>query len=451
MGRDTRQRLWGRRVNRYTTDGVALVAASVLAGWSATEAIIFAAVGAAVLFDVGRGGPFSRRVWTGFAQGASRLAILTVVAVGLFDEVGVLALWAWSVLAVVAGRALSALARRLFSPGEARPIAIVGAGKTAAEVAKALSRRTGHGFEPIGFIDAVEDEDLPLPVLGHPRELDNIVEKYHLEHLIIAFGTLRESELVEIVRLAGERGMSVFVLPRFFELASTNRMSGELWGWPIQRIDPPAPARASWRAKRIFDVVVASTMLVLTLPLSAVVATLVKLSSPGPVIFRQERVGRSGEIFELLKFRTMTVNGDSDVTWSVSDDQRVTSVGHFLRESHLDELPQLINVIGGKMSLVGPRPERPFFVDQFQREISSYSHRHLVPGGVTGLAQVNGLTGDTSISDRARFDNLYIQNWSLASDFAILLRTFKTIFPIKDEAQDGLLDTQTPSSVLIRS
>lgn len=430
--RDAGTSIWRRWVYGYIADSAALVVAGLMAGRPAIEAIAFAAAGAATLLDVGRSDQFTYRIWRGIARAGSRLAIVTLLAVALFDAGSGLSLWIFSMFAVIASRAMWILART-FSSKATNPIAIVGAGETAIEVANALRRRRGHGFEPIGFIDAVEDDDLPLPVLGHPRELDEVIQRHHLKHLIIAFGTLRESELVEIVRLAGERGIRLFILPRFFELSSRNRMSDELWGWPIQQIDPPAPARPSWRAKRVFDLVVSSSVLVLTAPLWGVLATLVKLSSPGPVIFRQKRVGRSGEVFELMKFRTMTVNDDSDITWSVNDDQRVTPVGRFLRDTHLDELPQLINVIRGEMSLVGPRPERPFFVDRFQQEISSYDHRHLVPGGVTGLAQINGLTGDTSIPERVRFDNLYIQNWSLASDLAILLRTFKTILPIKDE------------------
>ena len=157
----------------------------------------------------------------------------------------------------------------------------------------------------------------------------------------------------------------------------------------------------------------------------ACIALAVRLSSPGPILFRQKRVGQHGELFEMLKFRTLLVNDDSDTTWSVADDDRRTLIGRVLRHTHLDELPQLLNVLSGDMTLVGPRPERPQFVDRFSAETPRYADRHRVPPGVTGWSQVHGLTGDTSIDDRARFDNRFIEDWSLWQEFVILLRTFR--------------------------
>jgi lipopolysaccharide/colanic/teichoic acid biosynthesis glycosyltransferase len=153
----------------------------------------------------------------------------------------------------------------------------------------------------------------------------------------------------------------------------------------------------------------------------------VRRSSPGPVFFRQSRIGKDERQFELLKFRTMRVNDDSDTTWSVADDARVTQIGRFLRRTYLDELPQLLNVLRGEMSLVGPRPERPHFAQRFAQEVPRYDDRHRVPGGITGWAQVHGLRGDTPIPDRARFDNHYIENWSLWRDVVILARTIASV------------------------
>ncbi|MCZ7629451.1 MAG: sugar transferase [Microthrixaceae bacterium] len=145
------------------------------------------------------------------------------------------------------------------------------------------------------------------------------------------------------------------------------------------------------------------------------------------MFFRQVRIGLGGRPFEILKFRTMTVNDDSHTQWSVDQDDRVTAVGRFLRPSHLDELPQLINVLRGEMSLVGPRPERPHFVEQFSAEVDGYEHRHRVPVGITGWAQVNGYWGDSSIERRVRLDNRYIENWSMWRDLVITLRTIPTL------------------------
>jgi lipopolysaccharide/colanic/teichoic acid biosynthesis glycosyltransferase len=153
----------------------------------------------------------------------------------------------------------------------------------------------------------------------------------------------------------------------------------------------------------------------------------VRLSSPGPILFKQRRIGQRGEVFELLKFRTLSVNQDSDTTWSVSEDERRTAVGRLMRMLSIDELPQLVNVLRGEMSLVGPRPERPYFADQFRVAVPGYDDRHRVPAGMTGWAQVHGLRGDTSIKDRAVFDNHYVENWSLWRDLVILARTVETV------------------------
>jgi exopolysaccharide biosynthesis polyprenyl glycosylphosphotransferase len=177
--------------------------------------------------------------------------------------------------------------------------------------------------------------------------------------------------------------------------------------------------------KRGLDVLVAGVGLLAAAPVLAVAAVAVHVSSPGPILFRQMRVGRGGRAFALLKFRSMRMNDDSDTAWSVADDDRVTPVGRFLRRTSLDELPQLLNILSGDMSLVGPRPERPHFVEQFVETIPGYRDRLRVPVGLTGWAQVHGLRGDTSIADRVRFDNAYIENWSLWLDIVILARTIR--------------------------
>ena len=177
------------------------------------------------------------------------------------------------------------------------------------------------------------------------------------------------------------------------------------------------------RLKRAFDSAVSAALLLVAAPIFGVLALGVKLTSPGPVYFRQRRIGKNGREVEILKFRSMRVNSESDTQWSVDEDARVTKLGAFMRKTSLDELPQLWNVLRGDMSLVGPRPERPYFVDRFEQEAPGYGDRHRVPVGLTGLSQVNGLRGDTSIEDRAWFDNHYIENWSVGGDLLILART----------------------------
>jgi lipopolysaccharide/colanic/teichoic acid biosynthesis glycosyltransferase len=183
----------------------------------------------------------------------------------------------------------------------------------------------------------------------------------------------------------------------------------------------------AWPAKRVFDVLVAGTVLLLLSPLLAILAIGVKLDSPGPILFRQQRVGQYGRTFELLKFRSLRVNSDSDVRWSVVGDDRQTRLGAWMRRFSVDELPQLWNVVRGDMSLIGPRPERPHFVEEFSDAVAGYEDRHRLPVGLTGWAQINGLRGDTSIDDRAKYDNHYIDHWSLLRDLTILVATVSAV------------------------
>jgi len=332
---------------------------------------------------------------------------------------------------LLVGRALSyGLIRAARAQGLVfEPTVIVGAGAIGVQVAHVLQEHPEYGLVPIGFLDSIEDGDLPLPVLGESRSLETVAREFAVRRVIVAFGATREPELVEIIRACDTLPVEVHLIPRFFELgmAPEGALTDDLWGIPLRRLGRTALRTAAWRIKRVSDVVVGSLGLVITSPLFLFGAIAVRLSSPGPIFFRQKRVGRRGEVFELLKFRTMRENDDSDTAWSVAEDDRVTRIGRFLRRTGIDELPQLVNVLKGEMSLVGPRPERPHFVDRFAVTVPRYEDRHRVPVGMTGWAQVHGLRGDTSIPDRVRFDNYYIEHWSLWRDIVIMARTVKQI------------------------
>jgi exopolysaccharide biosynthesis polyprenyl glycosylphosphotransferase len=203
----------------------------------------------------------------------------------------------------------------------------------------------------------------------------------------------------------------------------------EVWGLPLVRLRRAARRSRGWEVKRLFDIVVAALALLALAPLFAVVAALVRREGGPGVLFRQERVSVDGTHFELLKFRSLKPvdETESATHWNIAHDDRLGPVGRFLRKTSIDELPQLINILRGEMSLVGPRPERPHFVHQFTEAHPRYVARHRVPSGLTGWAQVHGLRGDTSIADRARFDNFYIENWSLWLDLKIILRTVGSV------------------------
>lgn len=303
---------------------------------------------------------------------------------------------------------------------------IVGSGPTGVEVAHALYDNPQTGLVPCGFVDRFSADAGDLPLVGHPRDLPEILTATGVRNVVIAFGGVPETELVGIVRQCRGLDTQFYVVPRLFELGiSAGDLGHEVDGLPLVKVTHSG--QRALRAKRMIDLVTAAILLVLTAPVMAMCALAVKLSSRGPVFFKQVRIGLGGRPFEILKFRTMTVNDDSRTQWSVDQDDRVTAVGRFMRPSHLDELPQLINVLKGEMSLVGPRPERPHFVEQFSAEVDGYEHRHRVPVGITGWAQVNGYWGDSSIERRVRLDNRYIENWSMWRDLVITLRTIPTL------------------------
>jgi exopolysaccharide biosynthesis polyprenyl glycosylphosphotransferase len=303
---------------------------------------------------------------------------------------------------------------------------IVGAGGVALELARLMREHREYGLEPIGFVDGpLEDTSLPLPHLGSVDQLERILRRFDVHRVVVAFGRVREADWISIMRTAVVNKVEIHIVPRFFDIgmASTGTTTDQLWGIPLCRVRRSVLHSVAWRAKRVFDVALASLALVVTAPLLALSALAVRCSSPGPILFRQRRIGQDGREFELLKFRSMRMDHDGASSW-VATEEHQTAIGHWLRRTSLDELPQLWNVVRGDMSLVGPRPERPSFVARFSADIAGYRDRHRLTVGLTGWAQVHGLRGaDTSLAERARFDNLYIEGWSPWLDVVILLRT----------------------------
>ena len=310
---------------------------------------------------------------------------------------------------------------------------LVGTGPLAVSLARDMRAHPEYGLLPVGFvdddIDPDPDPDPDLPVLGRVRDLPDLVGRLRIENVVVAFGRLPDRELVSALRSLRDRHVTVYTVPRLFELTVSRHGIGSdnIRGIPLQLLNRSSSHRLSSMAKRAVDVAVAGAGLVVFGPLGAVSAVLVKLSSPGPVFFRQLRLGRHGHPFWLIKFRSMRENDDGDTKWSVGGDDRVTAIGKWLRRSNFDEVPQLWNVLRGEMSLVGPRPERPFFVSRFAESDPRYPDRLRVLPGITGWAQVNGLRGDTPIVERSRLDNHYIENWSFWNDFSIIGLTVRTV------------------------
>lgn len=429
------------RVLALLVDLGATFAACLAVGADPVQAALTAAVATAALASTRDRGRLTADVGPYVVPIVGRLSVAAVLVGVLPTDVidTRLALWSVPVAAagILAGRtavngATRAVRRRRLG---LEPTVIIGAGPVAVQVAETLAARPEFGLHPIGFLDDLAPDDSRFPHLGPVRDLAAVVLSHDVRRVVLAFGTAREHEMVPVLRDCAGLPFDVHfhALPRFFELSTNgDRRTDDVWGFPLVKLRYGARSR-TWFLKRTFDRTVAITLLLLTAPLFAAIALAVKLSSPGPVLFRQKRIGQWGRPFELLKFRTMRENEDSDTTWTVDDDERVTWIGSILRPTHLDELPQLVNVLRGEMSIVGPRPERPVFVDLFNVEVPRYEDRHRVPVGITGWAQVHGLWGDTSIADRARFDNRYIEDWSLWRDLQIVLRTIPTLLGNRDE------------------
>ncbi|MFD8595871.1 sugar transferase [Kitasatospora sp. NPDC059646] len=326
------------------------------------------------------------------------------------------------------GRAYVHHRTRLARRRRPSPALILGAGELGQRIAAVLTARPEYGLRPVGYLDpdpVLLPPGGPLPVFGGREVLGRVLRRYRVHHVLATGGTADDAETLAALRLAARLGCQVWLVPGLREFDAVQGVGDHLWGFPCMRLPAPAMRRRGWIVKRGFDIAAAGLGLLLISPVLALCALAVRRETGPGVLFRQQRTGVDGRVFTLLKFRTLRPSNEheSATRWNIAQDHRMGPAGRFLRKTSLDELPQLWNVVRGDMSLVGPRPERPYFVMRFSQAYPEYADRHRVPAGLTGLAQVNGLRGDTSIEDRARFDNRYIEGWTLWQDAKILLRT----------------------------
>jgi exopolysaccharide biosynthesis polyprenyl glycosylphosphotransferase len=345
-------------------------------------------------------------------------------------------LWAFSAFYLSAGRmALDWAQVTGRREGEiAKPTLIVGAGRVGRLAARRLQEHPEFGLRPVGFLDKepLDTSGLPVPVLGASWDLERLVEQHGIEHLVITFSTAPSEVLLREIKRCEELGVGVSLVPRLFESVTERLEVEHIGGLPLLSTRRTDPRGWQFGVKYALDRIVALVVLVLASPVFAAAAVGTLLSVGRPVFFRQPRIGRDGRRFEMLKFRSMRAVSEPMVLpdlpadtapGGIEGDDRRTPFGAFLRRTSVDELPQLLNVLKGEMSLIGPRPERPDFVRLFERNIPRYGDRHRVKSGITGWAQVHGLSGKTSLSDRVEWDNYYIENWSLWLDVKILLMT----------------------------
>lgn len=342
--------------------------------------------------------------------------------------------WFLSVLLITAGRMLNGwLRKQLIRRGWGRrQVLLVGTGDIARMILQKILWTPGLGYDVVGVVSFHETDQsalLQVPVVGTAAHLAQVIDEYEADEVIIALP--EDTSHHDILWLISEceRGrVTIRVYPDLFQIMAGPVGIGEMGGIPILTVRDIA--LTGWRrvAKRLMDIVGAAAGMVVLSPLMLLIGILIKLESPGSVFFVQERMGLDAKPFPILKFRSMRADAEKRGTWTTENDPRRTKVGAFLRKTNLDELPQLMNIFLGDMSLVGPRPEQPFYVEQFRRSIPRYMDRHREKAGLTGWAQINGYRQDTSITERTKYDLWYIENWSLLLDIKIIIRTLLQFF-----------------------
>jgi exopolysaccharide biosynthesis polyprenyl glycosylphosphotransferase len=317
------------------------------------------------------------------------------------------------------------------SGGNLQSVLIVGAGELGRRLVDSLEDHREYGFSVVGFLDddpGKQQRDIQgVPVLGTNQDLEAVIIEHGIDQVMIALPMSAHNRIVQLIRRAGQLLVGIKVVPDLLQYHVARAGTEDLDGLPIINLTQIPLQGWNQIVKRCFDVIGASLLLVAVGWMFPIVAWLIKREDGGPALYSQIRMGLDGRSFKLYKFRSMSIDRDTNGQgkWTRTDDPRVTRIGAILRRYNIDELPQLFNVLIGDMSLVGPRPEQPEFVERFKNRYPEYQARHRVRAGLTGWAQVNGLRGDSSIRQRVVHDLYYIENWSLALDLKILWRTLR--------------------------
>ena len=340
--------------------------------------------------------------------------------------------WVLAIVFVILGRVLTDYLQTRFRVSHPTRVVVVGAGDVGRMILQKITQSPNLGYQPVGFVDDTpgRTEVAGLPILGPTAHLSYLIREHDVQEAIIGLPDASHEHILDLISQCEREKAVVRVFPDVFQIIASDIGIDDLNGLPLLTIRDVA--LRGWRMvlKRAMDLLVSAVVMVFLSPLLLFIALLVKLDSPGPVFYAQERMGLDAKPFQVLKFRSMRSDAEKETgpVWATQDDPRRTRFGAFIRKHSLDELPQFINVLLGEMSLVGPRPERPVFVEQFRQIVPRYMERHKEKAGITGWAQVNGLRGDTSIIERTKYDLWYIENWSLLLDIKILIRTVLGIF-----------------------
>jgi Undecaprenyl-phosphate glucose phosphotransferase len=387
-------------------------------------------------FDLYRPNRLGSRVseWFDVAK-ASTLGALVLVAIMTFafrdhqySRLVIVLFWAVSIVAVSFSRAVFREALRFARRHgfNQRYAIVVGGGEPAAEVLRVLRRRPDVGIRVLGMLSDKQEVPDNVRWLGGIEDVRAVLDRQQVDIVFIALPHADYSRITAVLHGIGDDPLAIHLIPDVFGLASLRGGVEEFEMVPFIHLRESPLYGWNRVLKRGFDLAGGALALALAAPVMLAIVVALKLTSPGPVLYRQERMGVDGRRFHMLKFRTMRVDAEAATgpVWARPDDPRRTWLGGFLRRWSLDELPQLFNVLRGEMSLVGPRPERPSFVEEFRRRVPGYMLRHKVKAGITGWAQINGWRGNTSIERRIECDLYYIERWSLGFDLKILIQTF---------------------------
>ncbi|MEK7818885.1 MAG: undecaprenyl-phosphate glucose phosphotransferase [Bacteroidota bacterium] len=349
-----------------------------------------------------------------------------------FSRVVFVLLWSSAILFVSIGRLITiSFEKYLYKKGyELKNVAVVGSTDTAHKIMKMVNEKSSLGFKLCGyFSDENISSDYKNIFCGTIDSLPDFIKQSKVEIIFVALPYQDHPKLIELVQSVEGKNIDIMLVPDLIDLMTSRVRTQEIEGIPFIKIKEIPLTAWNRFLKRIFDFLFSLIVILLTLPIQIIIICAIKINSHGPIYFIQRRISVDGKEFSILKYRSMRIEAEefSGPVRASSGDSRVTAIGKFLRRTSLDELPQLINVLMGEMSIVGPRPERPFFVEQFKNEIPRYLERHRLKSGLTGWAQVNGMRGDASISERTKYDIYYVENWSIAFDIKII---FKTIYAV---------------------
>lgn len=382
--------------------------------------------------------------------GAAVLSVLVVLALAFFYRGFsysriVLVIFGFLLLVFISVNRLLmfGITRLLWRRGKGlRRAVVAGGGDMARVLVKKLVGGDGAGYKLLGLVytdgagDVEELKDwaagelgVDLRCLGKISNMHEWVGAEGVDTVFVA-GEMERSELTKILPLAEKLEVDLKLVPDLLGIMRTKVRADSRFGLPLFSLRKLPMNWLGRAAKRMMDIIISLIALILFAPLAGVIAVAIKLNSPGPVFYIQERVGLDGRTFSIYKFRTMRISAEAESgpVWAKKDDPRRTAIGSFLRKTSLDEVPQCLNVLAGEMSVVGPRPERPYFVEKFSNQVPRYLERHKVKSGITGWAQVNGLRGDTSLEDRVEYDIYYVENWSLIFDLKIIILTVFNLF-----------------------